>query len=176
MVYGCLLSFVLISDSSANPDYASFHLGFHCLSKYLFRDFLYTNAESYKKIKSDHLCHFDYYCLLAFRSIDNQDMKGEGKFLIVGPCQVQVINPITVGNIDFLFNTTSRYLDDKLIKANTSDTKASFLVLHLTISNDSVSTKLYYKFDNFDLKLPIPIFVDDVPRFTSYRVYISQLI
>ena len=61
------------------------------------------------------------------------------------------------------FNTTSRYLDDilnifnvyfdtlvsqiypselQLNKANTSDTKATFLDLHLSISNDIVSTKL----------------------------------
>ena len=61
------------------------------------------------------------------------------------------------------FNTTSRYLDDILNfnnvyfdnmvsqgcpselqfnKANTSDTKAAFLDLHLSISNDIVSTKI----------------------------------
>ena len=61
-------------------------------------------------------------------------------------------------------NTTSRYLDDILImnnvhfdnvvsqiypselqlnKANTSDTEATFLDLHLSISNDIVSTKIY---------------------------------
>ena len=61
------------------------------------------------------------------------------------------------------FNTTSRYLDDisninnvyfdnmvsqiypselQLNKVNTSDTKAAFLDLHLSISNDIVSTNL----------------------------------
>ena len=61
------------------------------------------------------------------------------------------------------FNTTSRYLDDilninnvyfdnmvskiypsdlQLNKANTSYTKAAFLDLHLSISNDIVSTKI----------------------------------
>ena len=61
------------------------------------------------------------------------------------------------------FNTTSRYLDDilsiknvyfdtmisqiypsvlQLYKANTSDTEAAFLDLHLSISNDIVSTKI----------------------------------
>ena len=93
MVYGCLLSFVLISDSSANPDYASFHLGLHCLSKYLFRDFLYTNAESYKKFKSDHLCHFDYYCLLVFRFIDNQDLKGGGETFNCWPLSISSGQP-----------------------------------------------------------------------------------
>ena len=66
------------------------------------------------------------------------------------------------------FNTTSRYLDDILninsvhfdnmvsqiypselqLKANTSDTEASFLDLHLSISNDIVSTKIYDKNDD----------------------------
>ena len=61
------------------------------------------------------------------------------------------------------FNTTSRYLDDilninnvyfdnlisqtypsklQLNKANASDTKAAFLDLHLSISNDIVATKI----------------------------------
>ena len=62
------------------------------------------------------------------------------------------------------FNTRSRYLDDifninnvyfdnmvsqiyllelQLNKANTSDNEAAFLYLHLSISNDIVSTKMY---------------------------------
>ena len=62
------------------------------------------------------------------------------------------------------FNTTSRYLDDilninnvyfdnmvsqiyplelQLNKANTPDTKAAFLDLHLSISNDIVATNIY---------------------------------
>ena len=85
------------------------------------------------------------------------------------------------------FNTTSRYLDDilninnvyfdnmvsqiypselKLNKANASDTEAAFLDLHLSISYDIVSTKIV----NF------PFLDGDVPRSTSYGVYISQLI
>ena len=67
------------------------------------------------------------------------------------------------------FNTTSRYLDDilninnvyfdnmvcqiyhsELNKANASDTEAAFLDLHLSISNDIVSTKIYDKRDDFD--------------------------
>ena len=35
-------------------------------------------------------------------------------------------------------------------KANTSDTKAAFLDLHLSISNDIVSTKIYDKRDDFN--------------------------
>ena len=94
------------------------------------------------------------------------------------------------------FNTTSRYLDDilninnvyfdnmvsqiypselQLNKANTSDTEDTFLDLHLSISNDSVSTEIYDKRDNFDFEIVNFLFLDgDVPRSTSYGVYISQ--
>ena len=97
-----------------------------------------------------------------------------------------------------VFNTLSRYLDDilninnvyfdkmvsqlyppelQLNKANTSDTKAAFLDLHLSISNDIVSTKIDDKRDNFDFEIPNFSFLDDdVPRSTSYGVYVSQLI
>ena len=96
------------------------------------------------------------------------------------------------------FNTTSRYLDDILNlnniyfdnivsqiypselqpnKAYTSDTKAAFLDLHLSISNDIVSTKIYDKRDDFDFEMVNFLFLDgDVPRYTSYGVYFSQLI
>ena len=74
------------------------------------------------------------------------------------------------------FNTKSRYLGDilnindiyfdnmvsqiytswlQLNKANTSDTEASCLDLHLSISIDTISTKIYDKHDNFVLKLSI---------------------
>ena len=96
------------------------------------------------------------------------------------------------------FNTTSRYLDDilninnvyfdnmvsqiypselQLNKANASDTEAAFLDLHLSISNGVVSTKIYDKRDDFDFEIVNFPFLDgDVPRSTSYGVYISQLI
>ena len=95
------------------------------------------------------------------------------------------------------FNTTSRYLDDilninsvyfdnivsqiypselQLNKANTSDTEAGFLDLHLSISNDIVSTKIYDKRDDFDFEIVNFPFLDgDVPHSTSYGVYTSQL-
>ena len=104
-------------------------------------------------------------------------------------------------DVNDAFNTTSRYLDDilninniyfdnmvgqiypslpselQLNKANTSDTKAAFLDLHLSISNDMVSTKIYDKRDDFDFEVVNFPFLDcDVPRSTSYGVYISQLI
>ena len=92
------------------------------------------------------------------------------------------------------FNTTSRYFDDilninnvyfdylvsqiypselQLNKANTSDTEAAFLDLHLSISNDIVSTKIYDKRDDFDFEIVNFPFLDgDVPHSTSYGVYI----
>ena len=97
------------------------------------------------------------------------------------------------------FKSTSRYLDDllnidspyfegmvnriyppelQLNKANTSDTEAPFLDLHLSISNGFVSSKIYDKRDDFDFdKVFFFSFLDgDIPRSTSYGVYISQLI
>ena len=65
----------------------------------------------------------------------------------------------------------------QLNKGNTSDTESAFLDLHLSISNDIVSTKIYDKRDDFDFGIVIFPFLDgDVPLSTSYGVYISQLI
>ena len=99
-------------------------------------------------------------------------------------------------NIIDAFNTTSRYLDDilniynvnfdnmvsqiypselQLNKANTSDTETALFNLHLSISNDIVSTKIHDTRDNFDIKIVnFPLLDGDVPRSTSYGVYISQ--
>ena len=96
------------------------------------------------------------------------------------------------------FNLTSRYLDEipsidnpyfeemvnqiyppelQLNKANTSDTEAPFLDLHLSNSNGFVSSKFYDKRDDFDFDIVNFPFLDgDVPRRLSYGVYISQLI
>ena len=82
-------------------------------------------------------------------------------------------------------NTTSRYFDDiyninnvdfdnrvsqiypselQLNKANTSDSEVAFLDIHLSISNDIVSTKIYDKRDDFDFKIVNFPFLDgDVP-------------
>ena len=70
--------------------------------------------------------------------------------------------------------STSRYLDDilninnvyfdnmvsqiypselQLNKANAPDTEAAFLDLHLSISNDILSTKIYDKRDDFDFEI-----------------------
>ena len=58
-----------------------------------------------------------------------------------------------------------------------ADTEGAFLDLHLSISNGIVSTKIYDKRDDFDFEIVNFPFLDgDVPRSTSYGVYISQLI
>ena len=65
----------------------------------------------------------------------------------------------------------------QLNKANVSDTEASFLDLHLSISDGFVQTKIYDKRDDFNFDIVNFPFLDgDVPRSTSYGVYFSQLI
>ena len=65
----------------------------------------------------------------------------------------------------------------QLNKANTSDTEATFLDLHLSISNDIVATKIYDERDYVDFEIVNFPFLDgDIPRSTSHGVYISQLI
>ena len=95
------------------------------------------------------------------------------------------------------FKSTSRYLNDllnidnpyfegmvnriyppelQLNKANTSDTEAPFLDLHLTISTDLFHLKFMISaMTDFDI-VNFPFLDGDVPRSTSYGVYISQLI
>ena len=96
------------------------------------------------------------------------------------------------------FKSTLRYLDDllktdnpyfkgmvnriyppelQLNKANTSGTEAPFLELHISISNGFVSFKIYDKRDDFDFDIVNFPFLDgDVPRSSSYGIYISQII
>ena len=64
----------------------------------------------------------------------------------------------------------------QLNRANSSDTEAPFFLdLNLCISNGTVSTKIYDKRDDFDYDIVNFPFLDgDVPRRTSYGVYISQ--
>ena len=94
------------------------------------------------------------------------------------------------------FNSTSRYLDDllnidnnffesmvnriypselQLNKANVSDAEASFLDLHVSMSDGFVKTKIYDKRDDFDI-VNFPFLDGDFPRSASYGIYISQLI
>ena len=89
--------------------------------------------------------------------------------------------------MDDILNIINVYFDTKvsqiypsefqLNKANTSDTKAAFLDLHLSISNDIISTKIYDRRDDFDFEIVNFPFLDgNVPCSTSYGDYISQLI
>ena len=65
----------------------------------------------------------------------------------------------------------------QLNKANTSNTEAPLLDLHLSISNFFVSSKIYDKRDDFDFDIENFPFLDgDVPRRPSYGVNISQRI
>ena len=65
----------------------------------------------------------------------------------------------------------------QLNKANASGTETQFLDLHLSIANGYVSSEISDKCDNFDFDIINFLFlVGDVPRSTSYGVYISQLI
>ena len=84
---------------------------------------------------------------------------------------------LTFNNYFYLF----LYLYITLIttnnNANVSDSEASFLDLHLSISDGFVKTKIYDKRENFDFDIVHFPFLDgDVPRSASYGVYISQLI
>ena len=65
----------------------------------------------------------------------------------------------------------------QLNEANTSDIKAMFLDLLLSILDGFVSTKTCDKRNDFDFDIVnFPFSDGDVPRNTSYGVYISQLI
>ena len=93
------------------------------------------------------------------------------------------------------FKSTSRYLDDLLnvnnpyfegmasriyppeLQLNKANTEDPFFDLNLSISNGFVSSKIYDNRDDFDFDVVNFPFLDgDVPRSTSYGVYISQLI
>ena len=96
------------------------------------------------------------------------------------------------------FNSASRCLDDllnvgsgffdgvvgrvcpselQLGGANVSDAEASFLDLHLSISDGFVKTEIYDKRGGFGFDVVrFPLLDGDVPRSASCGVYISQLI
>ena len=64
----------------------------------------------------------------------------------------------------------------QLDKANTSDSVALFLDLHLSISNGFVHLKFMISAMTLILIVNLPFLDGDVPCSTSYGVYISQLI
>ena len=61
-----------------------------------------------------------------------------------------------------------------MAKANASNTEAAFLNLNLSIHNDTVSTKIYDKRDDFDFEIVnFPFLGGDVPRRPSNGVYLN---
>ena len=98
----------------------------------------------------------------------------------------------------FLFNDTSRYIDDiftidnpefekyipdvypaelQLNKANTSDKETSFLDLNIKIIGSVIHTSVYDKRDNFGFPIVnFPWLRGDAPRLPSYGIFISQLV
>ena len=108
------------------------------------------------------------------------------------------LSEVKQAEITVAFKSTSRYLDDllnidnpyfegmvnriyppelQLNEANTSDIEAPFLDLHLSISNGFILSKIDDKRDDFDFDIVNFPFLDgDVPRSTSYGIYLSQFI
>ena len=82
-----------------------------------------------------------------------------------GDKQADIIDAFntTSRHLDYILNIDNVYFDNmvsqiypselQLNKANTSDTEAAFLDLHLSISNDIVSTEIYDKPDDFDFEI-----------------------
>ena len=72
---------------------------------------------------------------------------------------------------DDILNINNVYFDTMIsqvypseLQLNKADTEAAFLDLHLSISNDIVSTKIYDKRDDFDFEMVIfPFLNGDVP-------------
>ena len=61
---------------------------------------------------------------------------------------------LNINHVYYDYMVSQIYLSElQLIKTNTSDTKATFLDLHLSISNDIISTKIYDKRDDFDFEI-----------------------
>ena len=65
----------------------------------------------------------------------------------------------------------------QLNKANSSDTEAPFLDLKLSMTNSTVSFKIYDIWDDLNFEIVNFLFLDeDVPRSPAYGLYIFQLI
>ena len=153
------------------------------------RDATLKSSEFYDKIEDFNTDFFDQ---------QTTSTAADTSFDAMCDIDIEVCSRENQADIIEAFNSTSRYLDDllnidniyfdqmvdriyptelQLNRANSSDTEAPFLDLNLCISNGTVSTKIYDKRDDFDFDLVNFPFLDgDVPRRTSYGVYISQLI
>ena len=84
--------------------------------------------------------------------------------------EVRRISATNIDNIYFEHMVDRIYPAElQLNKAHSSDTEAPIWDLNLSISNGTVSTKIYYKWDDFDFDIVnFPFFHGDVPRRTSY--------
>ena len=66
-------------------------------------------------------------------------------------------------------------LELQLNKANTIETQASFSDLHLSVPNDTVSTKIYHKCDIFYFKsVNVPFLDSDVLHLTEFIILIAS--
>ena len=64
----------------------------------------------------------------------------------------------------------------QLNRANVSDTKATFLDLHLSISNGFVKTKFFDKRDDFDFDVVTFLFLDGVPRHPMVFIFLNLFV
>ena len=64
----------------------------------------------------------------------------------------------------------------QLNRANVSDTKATFLDLHLSISNGFVKTKFFDKRDDFDLNVVTFLFLDGDPRHPMVFIFLNLFV
>ena len=94
---------------------------------------------------------------------------------IVDVLKLHPDNTLNIDNVYFE-NMVSKIYPSQLQpnNDNTSDTEAPFLDMHLSISNDIVY-QIFDERDDFDFEIVNFQFSDgDIPRSTSYGVYISQ--
>lgn len=89
--------------------------------------------------------------------------------------------------MDDILNIENSFFDTKyrsiyppellLNKTNTTNVRAPFLDLDITINNNLIETKIYDKRDDFNFDIiNFPYLDGDVPRAPSYGIYISQLV
>ena len=103
---------------------------------------------------------------------------------------IQLLGTRTVCSISIIF-TLNRWFTEyipnelQLNKANTSDTEAAFSDLNLSIHNDTVSTKIYDKRNDFDivnfsfldgdvLGVPLMVYISQLHRFARASSYVNE--
>ena len=84
---------------------------------------------------------------------------------------IQLLDTWTIYSISIIFTLNRWFTEYIPLNANVSDTEAAFFDLNLSIHNDTVSTKIYDKTDDFDFDIVYFHFLDgDVPRRPAYSV------